>query len=417
MSGQVFTSSAQLVVVHDGRRGAPGLKGDKGDAGDQGGSINILGAWSPGTTYSPLDAVSWRSSLTAGVNSLYVQRSTVAAAPSSTPPNEDLSRWTEIGAVDWDNAFGGIWEVLQLDHGFTAVGQPVGYSYQSESYVLADSRNLDELGVAIVREIVSPDRVVLQSSGEIPGLNPDVIWPSGSSWEPGRVYYVSPQRGYVQITKPTDSSHFVNPIVIPTRDAGGGKRDGVALPWTPTGGPSAGAEIPVGRKKFFYTATSAQTVFTGPDSEGNTMSYTPGTNTDVFYNGALLNPAQYEATDGATVTLLGGLVGAIGQVLQVWTPDRPLSIPVPSTVVKIDNIESGFNGTLTVFKLRVATVALDLTTSLNTMIWLDGNPQEADVDYVVSDDPGEAGTSIVTFAFAPPAGTRFWGIVFAPEAP
>jgi hypothetical protein len=65
---------------------------------------------------------------------------------------------------------------------------------------------------------------------------------------------------------------------------------------------------------FEYTATAGQTVFSGADDNGATMSYI--LNGAVFIlNGAVLSPDDYTAADGSTVTLASGATA--GDILVV----------------------------------------------------------------------------------------------------
>ena len=59
--------------------------------------------------------------------------------------------------------------------------------------------------------------------------------------------------------------------------------------------------------RFDYTADSGDTVFTGTDDNGNTLSFDSAT-TQVYLNGLLLNPAlDYTLTLGNTVTTAVGI--------------------------------------------------------------------------------------------------------------
>lgn len=61
------------------------------------------------------------------------------------------------------------------------------------------------------------------------------------------------------------------------------------------------------RTRFLYTATAAQTVFSGSDSSSNVLVYTDGMYMDVYQNGVLLKPTtDYAATNGTSVTLTTG---------------------------------------------------------------------------------------------------------------
>lgn len=408
--GTVFDRDTQTVVVHNGRRGKAGPAGPKGDKGDQGDSIHIHESWQIGETFCPRDAVTDRSRLMVGVTSLYIQKETYPCAPLTVAPYSEPSRWIEVSAHQWGNTFGGIWEVYQIDHGFTKVGQPVGYSYQANAYVLANAGAEDELGLAVVREVIDSDRVILQSSGEVPDIDPTVIYPDGSSWDPGRIYYVSSLRGRLELTAPLDASSFVCPILMATDDdPQSGGQNGVALPWTPVSGREK-EYIPVGMQKFFFLGTAGQTEISGPDLDNNLLTYITGNNTDVFVNGTNLWRGDYTATDGFRIFLTDAL--ADGDEVEVWTPDRPLDILVRSTTLKLDNIEGQFDGVTTMFDLYYNGQPVVFQDASSISIFLDVNPQEPLVDYQLVDN---GGLFAVDFKIAPELGTRFWGVALSPS--
>lgn len=57
---------------------------------------------------------------------------------------------------------------------------------------------------------------------------------------------------------------------------------------------------------FEYTATAAQTIFTGLDNNSQTLDYTIGA-LQVYLNGALLTPGDdYTATNGTSIVLASG---------------------------------------------------------------------------------------------------------------
>lgn len=412
-TGTVFERGSNLVIVHDGRRGPAGPAGPQGPKGDPGKSINIYDQWYLGQVYCPGDAVSDRSTLVEGIDSLYIQKTAYPCAPLLEAPHENPARWVEVGPQDWDNMFGGIWEVYQINHGFTKVGQPVGYSYQADRYTLATASTEDELGIAVVREVIDADRVVLQSSGEVPNIDPEVIYPDGSDWEPGRIYYVSLSRGRVELQAPLDNSAFVNPILMPSDiwAPGGGVtgRNGIALPWTPVSGRPK-EYIPVGAKKFYFIATPGQTEISGNDLNGVGMVYIPGSNTEVFLDGLNLFETEYEAVDGYRITLDTPLAG--GETIEVWTPDRPLDILVRSTTLKLDNIEVHFDGVETLFNLTYNSLPVVFQDASSVNIWLDATAQEPLVDYQLVDN---GGLFAVDFREPPENGTRFWGIALSPS--
>ena len=66
---------------------------------------------------------------------------------------------------------------------------------------------------------------------------------------------------------------------------------------------------------FEYTATAAQTTFTGLDDHGTTLAYTTGA-AQVFLNGALLTPrTDYTASTGSSIVL--GSPAAVNDILVV----------------------------------------------------------------------------------------------------
>ena len=414
-TGSSFTTSVRTVYVHKGPRGPQGFPGDTGATGAQGDSINVRGLWVTGTVYSPLDAVTYRSRLLDGVNSLYIQKSTSPAAASTTPPNLDTARWEEVGAVQFGNAFGGIWEVYQAAHGFTAIGTPVAFDFGTGVYIPANAGNLAQLGVAVVREVVDVDRVVLQSTGEVPFINDAVIWPNGSSWVPGTIYYVSTVTGRLEPNAPTAMGSYSNPILMPTDSPSPGSRNGVALPWSPQAAPATPNAVIVGVNKFRYNGVVTDDTFTGADRDANVLAYTAGDSTSVFVAGVLQDPNDYTAADGTTVVLGTPLAGSA--TVEIWAAEDISPIVVASTVSKLDDIESQFNGSDTTFSLTVGAVDIALTDDTNFLITLDVALQESGTDFTIIDDPLNAGFCAIQFSTAPPASTRFFGYLYEPSAP
>jgi len=61
------------------------------------------------------------------------------------------------------------------------------------------------------------------------------------------------------------------------------------------------------RNRFYYTATSGQTTFSGADDNGLTLAYADARYTDVYLNGVLLvSGTDYTATTGTSITLTTG---------------------------------------------------------------------------------------------------------------
>jgi hypothetical protein len=109
---------------------------------------------------------------------------------------------------------------------------------------------------------------------------------------------------------------------------------------------------------FQYTATAAQTTFSGVDANGNTLAYTAGS-VQVYLNGALLqNTADYAATNGTSVVLTAGaLVGDSLTVIALGTFTVSTDIPKSTLTAKGSivgataastpaNLSVGANGTV-----------------------------------------------------------------------
>jgi len=61
------------------------------------------------------------------------------------------------------------------------------------------------------------------------------------------------------------------------------------------------------RDRFYYTATSGQTLFSGSDLNGKTLAYQDGRYVDVYLNGVILqDTTDYTATTKTSVTLVSG---------------------------------------------------------------------------------------------------------------
>lgn len=412
-TGTSLPSGIRTVYVHGGPRGPEGATGAAGPTGPQGPGINLRGNWVNGTTYGPLDAVTYRSSLMDGVDSLYIQNSDEPAAISTTPPHLDLSRWEEVGAVQFGNAFGGIWEVHQINHGFEYVGTPVAFDFATGSYISADADVEGDIGIAVVREVINSDLVILQSTGNVPFIDSRVIWPDGSNWVAGEIYYVSTVRGRVQATPPDEAVSRINPILMAAEAPSPGARNGIALPWTPTQAEPEPNRVLVGYNRFYYDAAGGETAFSGADRNGDVLSYVVGEASNaVFLNGVLLDEGAYSLPDGTTVGLTAPVLAA--DVVEVWAAAEPVNVLLPSTLAKLDNFEGDFNSADTVFPLTVGGVAVVVASATAALIYLDNFPQEPGEDYTIVEDPGNPGFSAVQFAEPIPGGTRFHGLLFEP---
>jgi hypothetical protein len=86
---------------------------------------------------------------------------------------------------------------------------------------------------------------------------------------------------------------------------------------------------------YQYTATAAQTTFSGTDANGNTLAYTVGA-VQVYLNGALLqNTADYTASNGTSIVLAAGaLAGDSLTIISFATFDVANTIPVSAFTAK-----------------------------------------------------------------------------------
>jgi len=393
----------RFVVLYTGRRGQEGVPGDS-IPGPQGPGFNARGVWSSGAIYRPGDAVVDDGTAVAGVNSLFIQRATAPEGISTTSPRNDSGRWMEIGAADLSNVTGSIWRVSQLAHGFVSVGTPIGYSVSADRWVPASNKIGDEIAVGVVREVISPDQFIVQTSGEITGLDPALIRPDGTAaYTPGQFYYVSRLRGRVTQTPTEPAPGFTsNAILLAT-----GPTSGVVLQWQQT--PNVVGRRPVGFNEFYYDAAAGQTVFSGNDLTGNSLIYQVSDQNQVFVDGDLLTQFDgYDASDGLTVVLTSALSG--GERVVVRAIAEPLQAIAPATALPVDNISPLFNGTERRFPLTVgggSSVALG--PSQNVILFLDGNAQEPLTDYRVI--AGDTTDSDIEFTVPPAQGARFWAIV------
>ena len=110
----------------------------------------------------------------------------------------------------------------------------------------------------------------------------------------------------------------------------------------PTGatGPAANTSVTI----YKYVATAGQTTFSGNDSEGRSLTYTP-TGIFVTYNGATLNPRdEFTATNGTSVVLDNGTNGSNAKFTGIVVGDIYAN---DGTTLILDN---GTNGTDATFK-------------------------------------------------------------------
>ncbi len=150
------------------------------------------------------------------------------------------------------------------------------------------------------------------------------------------------------------------------------------------GGGDAGLIPSATFKRFEYTATNAQTTFSGNDNASQSLSYVAG-NILVYLNGVLLDDSvDYVATNGTSVVLQDG--ATTSDLLTIISYNK--NIGTGNTTI---DTFSG-NGSTTAF-----TLSTDPGTENNTRVYIDGIYQSKS-NYSVS-------TTTLTFSTAPPSGT------------
>ena len=396
---------SDFVVLYSGSRGPEGV-GKDGPPGPPGPGFRARGAWVLGQTYAPGDAVSASGSTVQGIDSLFVQRTTFDEAVSDIPPRDAPGRWMEIGAADLSNVTGAIWRVHQIAHGFEYVGTPVGYGFSAGRWITANNRLGDDVtaAVGLIREVVSADEFIVQTTGEIAGLQPEAISElETQEFIAGRVYYVSKLRGRLTLDPTEPAPGFASNAVLMAT----GPDSGVVLQWQQT--PNVVGRRPVGFDEYRFVAEPGQTVFSGEDENGNTLTYQVSPQSQLYVDGLLLPRGEgYSAVDGLTVVLDAPAAGGETVVFRPLT--EPLQTIAPATAVMADNIGTLFDGSVRRFPLTVGGgSAVALGPAQNAMVFLDGSPQEPFADYRVI--AGDTTDSDIEFTSAPPPGTRFWAVV------
>jgi len=81
-----------------------------------------------------------------------------------------------------------------------------------------------------------------------------------------------------------------------------------------SGWAAAGSTVNGTSARYNYTATAAQTTFTGADTAGNTLAYDAGF-ADVYLNGVRLSAADITITSGTSVVLIAG--AAVGDIIDI----------------------------------------------------------------------------------------------------
>lgn len=248
MSGQVavFDADTDMVVVYDGPRGQTGPDGPVGPVGPKGDGFVARGDWQNNLAYTENDTVVATSSVNANIDSLWIVRE--GQTPTvGVEPKDEPSAWMEVGSPRTTDGLGPVWEVTQLAHPFTMVGQPATFNPGTGSYELADARYPERLMYGVVLDIPDANTVVFQAAGELAYVDPFVIYDpataagrSDADWVPGQIYYLSSAPGMIQVEKPSAAGWIDQPVLVPTETNGDGTTRAVIIPWGPGGGGGGG---------------------------------------------------------------------------------------------------------------------------------------------------------------------------------
>ena len=104
---------------------------------------------------------------------------------------------------------------------------------------------------------------------------------------------------------------------------------------------NAGSSVNGTAARFKFTATASQTAFSGADANSNTLAYDAGY-IDVYLNGVHLDPSDYTATDGSTITLAAG--AAAGDELYV-VAFGTFTLATHYTSAQVDALLAGISST------------------------------------------------------------------------
>lgn len=132
---------------------------------------------------------------------------------------------------------------------------------------------------------------------------------------------------------------------------------------------------------FQYTATAAQTTFSGADDNAATLAYTAGS-IMVFLNGVQLDPADYTATNGTSVVLASG--AALNDEVNIYAFG---AFNVADTVAA--STGGTFSGNIT------ATKFLTTTTKVETAIFR-VNAQTLSTDTTIDADENASAAGTIT---------------------
>jgi len=148
------------------------------------------------------------------------------------------------------------------------------------------------------------------------------------------------------------------------------------------------------RRKHTYTATAAQTSFTGAGAEGITLSYLDSNYVDVYQNGVKLSEADYTSTTGTTVVLATGAF--VSDMVEIVVYDV---FSVADTVSK--SAGGTFDGNIT----AAGTITVTGNADLNGDLDVDGtsNLDVVDIDGTVN----MASTALVTGVLTANGGAVF----------
>ena len=156
--------------------------------------------------------------------------------------------------------------------------------------------------------------------------------------------------------------------------------------------------------RYIYVASAGQTVFTGADRDGNTLTFDPANlqRVQVFRQKLLLTPVN-DYTEGANrVTLVTGATA--GDIVQIFVTTVPQAVLNWQTV-RVDT--SGWSATGGVIRNIANGAAVVPASASDVFVSVNGVWQQGSVDYTVS-------SSTLTFTPAIEADARVFAIAIAP---
>ena len=143
--------------------------------------------------------------------------------------------------------------------------------------------------------------------------------------------------------------------------------------------------VGINNTSYVYTATASQAVYTGADDNGNTLSYTAGSQL-VYLNGILLvDSADYTAANGTTITLTTG--ANVNDVISIVSSDTSTTYNLNTNITNFYYTSTGSQTTFSGSDDNSNTLAY---TADKIQVYLNGVLLKDSADYTATN-----GTSVV----------------------